>query len=128
MSRFWITASKTADFILESLGRMYGGEIFVPKIPSMTVKDFIKTCAPDCEIKIIGIRPGEKIHEVLLTPEEARHSLEFDDKYIIFPENEELLKMDKYHVGKKISNDFIYISNVNERWINENELRAMLDL
>jgi UDP-N-acetylglucosamine 4,6-dehydratase len=126
MSRFWITVSQTADFILQSLESMRGGEIFVPKLPSMTVKDFIKTCAPDCEVRVTGIRPGEKIHEILLTPEEARHSREFEDKYIILPEDNDILSRDAYLDGKDLDHNFIYISNKNDVWISSEQLLKLL--
>jgi len=127
MSRFWITVLQTTNFVLESLGSMYGGEIFVPKIPSMTVKDFIKTCAPDSEICVTGIRPGEKIHEILLTPEEARHSLNFDDKFIILPENVEILDSSVYPEGGNLEDDFIYASDKNDDWISSEQLLELLD-
>ena len=82
MTRFWITLEQAVDFVLDSLGRMGGGEVFVPKIPSMRVTDIAEALAPDAEHRIIGIRPGEKLHEVLLTEDEARHSLETDDGFV----------------------------------------------
>lgn len=126
MSRFWVTVKQTSDFILDSLEKMHGGEIFVPKLPSMTVKDFIKTCAPECEIYVTGIRPGEKIHEILLTPEEARHSVEFDDKYIILPEHSDILDKEKYMNGRDLQDNFIYISHTNELWITSEKLLELL--
>ncbi len=128
MTRFWISVPQCIDFILESLRDMKRGEIFVPKIPSMKVKDFILACAPDCKIKVVGIRPGEKIHEILLTPEEARHSLEFKDKYIIFPEYKDILEIDKYSDGIKLDDNFIYISNENDNWIDKDKVRQMVGL
>jgi UDP-N-acetylglucosamine 4,6-dehydratase len=127
MSRFWVTAGKSVDYILKTLIHMKGGEIFVPKLPSMTIKDFIKTCAPNCEIVITGMRPGERIHEVLLTSEEARHSLEFDDSYIIFPENSKILDNKEYSFGKSIDEDFVYASNKNDNWISSENLLEMLE-
>ncbi|MDP2684167.1 MAG: SDR family NAD(P)-dependent oxidoreductase [bacterium] len=127
MSRFWITASQATAFIMESLGSMHGGEIFVPKIPSMTVKNFITTCAPDSDICVTGIRPGEKIHEILLTPEEARHSLEFDDKFIILPENDGLLDKFLHLEGSNLDHNFIYASDKNEDWISPEKLLELLE-
>src|SRR3989338_1237008 len=89
MTRFWITLEQGVKFVLESLEDMQGGEIFIPKIPSMGIKDLIDVCAPQCELKYIGIRRGEKLHESLITPEEARTTKEFGDYYIIFPDYQE---------------------------------------
>src|SRR5206468_11166324 len=86
MTRFWITLEQAVDFVLDSLGRMGGGEVFVPKIPSMRVTDIAQALAPDAEHRIIGIRPGEKLHEVLLTEDEARHTLDTNNSFVILPE------------------------------------------
>ena len=85
MTRFWITLDQGADLVLMALEKMHGGEIFVPKIPSMLIKDFITTIAPDCKLIVTGIRPGEKLHEVLITLEEARHAKEYDKHFVILP-------------------------------------------
>jgi UDP-N-acetylglucosamine 4,6-dehydratase len=86
MTRFWITLEQAVDFVTDCLGKMRGGETFVPKIPSMRVADMAEALAPDAEYKIIGIRPGEKLHEVLLTEDESRHSVETDTGFVIVPE------------------------------------------
>ena len=85
MTRFWITLEQGVAFVIKCIEMMHGGEIFVPKIPSMPIMDLAKAIAPKCEITFTGIRPGEKLHEVLISEEEARHSLEFDDMYIVKP-------------------------------------------
>jgi UDP-N-acetylglucosamine 4,6-dehydratase/5-epimerase len=87
MTRFWITLEQAVDFVLDSVARMGGGEIFIPKIPSMRVIDIAAALAPDAEHRIVGIRPGEKLHEVLLTEDEARHSLETEDSLVVTPEH-----------------------------------------
>ena len=86
MTRFWITLDQAVDFVLDCLGRMGGGEVFVPKIPSMRIADMAEALAPDAEQRIIGIRPGEKLHEVMLTEDESRHAVETDWGYVIVPE------------------------------------------
>ena len=86
MTRFWITLDQAVDFVLGCLDAMGGGEVFVPKIPSMRVTDMAEAIAPDAERRIIGIRPGEKLHEMLVTEDESRHSYELDDRYVILPE------------------------------------------
>ena len=86
MTRFWITLEQGVRFVLKCLDLAEGGELFVPKIPSMKLIDLADAIAPGCRHEIIGIRPGEKIHEVLVTEDDARHTLEFDDYFIIEPE------------------------------------------
>ena len=86
MTRFWITLEQAVDFVLDVLDRMGGGETFVPRIPSMRVTDIAEALAPDCERKLIGIRPGEKLHEVLVTEDESRHAVEADFGFVIIPE------------------------------------------
>jgi UDP-N-acetylglucosamine 4,6-dehydratase len=85
MTRFWIWLKQGVDFVIDCLGRMNGGELFVPKIPSSRVVDLARTIAPDCEIEYVGIRPGEKLHEVMIPREDARRAYEFDDHYVIAP-------------------------------------------
>ena len=85
MTRFWITLDQGVEFVLQSLDRMWGGEIFVPKIPSMNIVDLAAAIAPECETEIVGIRSGEKLHEVMVPVDDARNTLEFDDHYTILP-------------------------------------------
>ena len=85
MTRFWITLQQGVDFVLSSLALMRGGEIFVPKIPSMKIIDLAKAMAPGWRIEIVGIRPGEKLHEMMITADDARSTLELDDRYVIEP-------------------------------------------
>jgi UDP-N-acetylglucosamine 4,6-dehydratase len=85
MTRFWITLDHGVKFVIHCIENMHGGEIFVPKIPSMTLLEMAKSVAPSCEVDYIGIRAGEKLHEVLLSEDEARNALEVDEMYIIQP-------------------------------------------
>ncbi len=85
MTRFWLTLDQGVRFVVSSIEQMHGGEIFVPKIPSMRLVDLAETIAPGCEIDTIGIRPGEKLHEVLVSEDEARNTLEVEDRYVIQP-------------------------------------------
>ena len=85
MTRFWITLEQGVEFVLNCLARMQGGEVFVPKIPSMNIMDLVDAIAPDCEVKFTGVRPGEKIHELLVSSDESRQALEFPDMYLIQP-------------------------------------------
>ena len=85
MTRFWITLQQGVDFVLQNFGRMYGGEIFVPKIPSIRITDLAKAMAPDLPMRIVGIRPGEKVHEVMCPADDSHLTLEFADHYVICP-------------------------------------------
>jgi UDP-N-acetylglucosamine 4,6-dehydratase len=85
MTRFWITLQQGVEFVLTNFGRMYGGEIFVPKIPSMRIVDLATAMAPDLPVRIVGIRPGEKVHEIMCPADDSHLTLEFDDHYVICP-------------------------------------------
>jgi UDP-N-acetylglucosamine 4,6-dehydratase len=125
MTRFWITLDQGARFVLSCLDRMQGGEIFVPKIPSMRLVDLARAVAPECEQQIIGIRPGEKLHEVMITEDDARHTLEFDDYYIIEPEFPWWSR--KKAAGRPVPDGFIYHSGQNDWWLTPGELVKMLE-
>jgi UDP-N-acetylglucosamine 4,6-dehydratase/5-epimerase len=124
MTRFWITLDQAVDFVLNSLDRMGGGEIFVPKIPSMRVTDIANAIAPQAEHRIIGIRPGEKLHEVLLTEDESRHSLEVDDGFVILPEHASWPLRD-VEGGMPLTAGFRYSSDQNDNWLDVTQLTAM---
>ena len=112
MTRFWITLDQGVRFVLESIEAMSSGEIFVPKIPSMNIMDLSKALAPDCRVEFIGIRPGEKIHEVLVSEEEARHAIELKDRFVILPL--QTIQVSKsWPEGKALPNGFQYTSENN---------------
>ncbi len=126
MTRFWITLDQGVQFVLDNLKRMHGGEIFVPKIPSMKVMDLARAIAPECEIEIMGIRPGEKLHEAMIMEDDARHTVEFDDYYIIQPEFPWWSK--KYaEGGKALPDGFAYTSDNNNDWLTVEELRKLAE-
>jgi len=126
MTRFWITLEQGVHFVLDSLNRMNGGEVFIPKIPSMKVIDLAKAIAPECDIKIVGIRPGEKLHEAMIMEDDARHTLEFDDYYVIQPEFPWWSK--QYAVGgKELSDGFSYTSDKNEDWLTVEQLQLLAE-
>jgi UDP-N-acetylglucosamine 4,6-dehydratase len=125
MTRFWITLDKGVQFVLDSLERMHGGEIFVPKIPSTTITDLAKAIAPECEIKIIGIRPGEKLHESMITRDDARHTLEYPTHYVIYPEINMSENDDKL-MGKKLFEGFEYSSDNNTEWLSVEEIKQLI--
>lgn len=124
MTRFWITLDQGVQFVLESLKRMQGGEIFIPKIPSMSIMDLAKAIGPECEIEIVGIRPGEKLHEVMITEDDARHTFEFDDYYTIVPEF--TWWGSTIEKGKPVPDGFVYSSKTNTKWLSVDELKQMI--
>lgn len=126
MTRFWITLDQAIKLVVDALDHMQGGEIFLPKIPSMKIMDLTKAIAPECEIDIIGIRPGEKIHEVLITEEEGRQAIEYNGIYIILP-NYSWWNRKNYTKGKKLPKGFTYVSNTNLDWLSINDLKVIID-
>lgn len=126
MTRFWMTLDQGVAFVLGMLGKMRGGEIFVPKIPSMKVKDMITHLAPECSLKIIGIRPGEKLHEVLITPEEARHTQEFDDHFVVLPLHD-WWDAEAYSEGRPLPERFYFGSETNTQWLDRETLMRFVD-
>jgi UDP-N-acetylglucosamine 4,6-dehydratase/5-epimerase len=122
MSRFWTTLEEGVYFVIKSIELMKGGEIFIPKIPSMRIIDLAEAIAPKAIKKIIGIRAGEKLHEILLTKEEARHSKEFDDYFIIEPERS-FWNIERFSEGNDLSYGFEYTSNNNGKWLTKDEMK-----
>jgi UDP-N-acetylglucosamine 4,6-dehydratase len=125
MTRYWMTLQQAVDFVINCLGRMRGGEIFVPKLPSMRVRDIADALAPDCEREIIGIRPGEKVHEVLLTEDESRHASAFDDYFAILPAFP--FWQVEFERGDELPPGFRYTSDQNDEWLSSDEIRAMAE-
>jgi len=125
MTRFWITLDQGVQFVIDNLERMYGGEIFVPKIPSMKVTDLAKAIAPECEMEVIGIRPGEKLHEAMIMEDDARHTLEFDDYYVIQPELA-WFAQEQLNAGKALPDGFAYTSDNNTEWLTVEQLRQLI--
>jgi len=125
MTRFWITLEQGVRFVIDTIERMKGGEVFVPKIPSMKVTDLADAIAPGLERKIIGIRPGEKIHETLITSDESRHAQEFDNYYVIEPEFP-FWQTDDQKARKSLPQAFTYTSANNSRWLSQEELKGMM--
>jgi UDP-N-acetylglucosamine 4,6-dehydratase len=128
MTRFWITLQQGVDFVLDCLTQMQGGEIFVPKIPSMNIMDLARALCPECEIQSVGIRPGEKLHEVMVPEDDARHSLELPDRYIILPAFQwRRVDYARAYPGSKPCPDrFCYSSDTNERWLTAEELGRLV--
>lgn len=125
MTRFWITLEQGVEFVIKSIERMDGGEVFVPKIPSMKIMDLANLIAPNAQKEIIGIRPGEKIHEDLITKEEARHTKEYNDYFIIEPEFS-FWQYNEEKGGKPLADGFKYTSDTNKQWLTEEDLKKII--
>jgi UDP-N-acetylglucosamine 4,6-dehydratase len=128
MTRFWITLGQGVQFVLDSLQRMHGGEIFVPKIPSMKVTEVAQVVAPECRTEIIGIRPGEKLHEIMVTQDDAINTVEFDSYYAIQPGVDwwDSKKYIEAAGGRPVAEDFHYSSDTNKEWMSRDQLKALL--
>ncbi|MBI5454895.1 MAG: UDP-N-acetylglucosamine 4,6-dehydratase (inverting) [Deltaproteobacteria bacterium] len=125
MTRFWITLDQGADLVLSSLDKMKGGEIFVPKIPSAGMMDVARAIAPECATKVVGIRPGEKLHETLISEDDGRHTLEYETHYVIQPQfswwGEE-----RKNGGKPVAEGFSYSSDNNKEVLNILQIKNII--
>jgi UDP-N-acetylglucosamine 4,6-dehydratase len=126
MTRFWITLEQGVQLVIHALETMHGGEVFVPKIPSMRIMDLARLIGPDCNIQDIGIRPGEKIHEALITEDEARHTLEYPERFVIEPEFH-WWNFENWKNGKRLPEGFRYTSENNSVWLTDDQLQEMVD-
>lgn len=130
MTRFWITLEQAVEFVFNAAHLMVGGETFIPRLPSMGIMDLVKVIAPECEVQITGIRPGEKLHEILISEDEARHTVELKDLLVILPEyawwDSRHKETSAYADGKPLAEGTCYASNTNDWWLTQDELRAMV--
>jgi UDP-N-acetylglucosamine 4,6-dehydratase len=124
MTRFWITLPQAVQFVMDAFDRMHGGELYVPRIPSMRITDLAKVILPDAEVEVIGIRPGEKLHEALLTEDEARHGWETDTGYTIMPEHA-FIPVNPSPGDRPLPDGFRYTSDANDSWLGADDLRMM---
>ena len=125
MTRFWITLGQAVRFVVDSFDRLVGGELFIPKIPSTTVVDLARAIAPDAELIDVGIRPGEKLHEEMISEDDARRGQEFDDYYVITPVLD-YWEIAEFQKGDALREGFIYRSDTNDMWLGVEELRQLL--
>jgi UDP-N-acetylglucosamine 4,6-dehydratase len=125
MTRFWITLPQAVDFVLTCMDLVQGGETFVPKIPSMRVTDIADALAPGVKRRVVGIRPGEKLHEVMVTEDEARHAYDLGDRYMILPQHAFWPRSDPD--GDRLPDGFRYSSDNNDRWVTHQELVEMAE-
>ncbi len=126
MTRFWLTIEQGVYFVIKCIDIMQGGEVFVPKIPSMRVMELARAVAPKCKIEYVGIRPGEKLHETLISIDEARRGVEFDDMFIIQPAQHRWKVIVREKEGKELPDGFVYTSDRNDRWLTLEELGKMI--
>ncbi|MDH5545522.1 MAG: UDP-N-acetylglucosamine 4,6-dehydratase (inverting) [Gammaproteobacteria bacterium] len=130
MTRFWISLDEAVEFVLDCMTGMEGGEIFVPKIPSVRITDLAHAVAPECELNVVGIRPGEKLHEVMVARDDARYTIELQDRFIIYPTYIDPKNERKEKAARKggtcCPNGFEYSSEKNEDWLDVDQLRRMI--
>lgn len=126
MTRFWITLDQSVFFVLESLKRMKGGEIFVPRIPSMKIADLAKAIGPKCKLEVVGIRPGEKIHETLISEDEARNAVMFKDCFVV-QSDANLRKELSKGKGRFCPEGFLYSSSNNDDWLSVLDLKKLIE-
>ncbi len=126
MTRFWLSLEQGVRFVINCIEQMEGGEVFVPKIPSMKVVDLAKAIAPRADIDIIGIRPGEKLHEVLIAEDEARHTVELDRMFVVQPAEAIWFGYSWQTRGKMLEDGFRYSSDNNMEWLDVDGIRKFV--
>jgi UDP-N-acetylglucosamine 4,6-dehydratase len=126
MTRFWITLEQGVRFVIDCLSKAQGGELFVPKIPSMRIVDLARVIAPNARREIVGIRPGEKLHEVMVPEDVARHTIELADRFVILPLFGSTRTDEWKKRGKACTEGFRYSSDTNDRWVTAEELSQMI--
>ena len=124
MTRFWITLPQAVEFVIDSFEAMDGGELYVPRIPSMKVTDLAEAIAPGAELVEVGIRPGEKLHEEMISPEDARRTIRQADRYVVGPTLAEWTYAEPR--GEQVADGFSYTSDTNDRWLTVDDIRQML--
>jgi UDP-N-acetylglucosamine 4,6-dehydratase len=126
MTRFWLTLEQGVYFVIGCIEKMHGGEVFVPKIPSMKIIDLAKAIAPGTDLEIVGIRPGEKLHEVLISEDESRSTVEMEDMYVVQPSANAWFGHDWQPGGKALPAGFRFGSDNNPHWLNVEQIREMV--
>ncbi len=126
MTRFWISLEQGVQFVMNCAEVMHGGEVFVPKIPSMKVSDLARVIAPNAVVQEVGIRPGEKLHEVLISDDEARSTIEMEDMFVVQPPNAPWFGRAWEQRGKTLPDGFRYASDNNPIWMDDEQIKAMI--
>ncbi len=127
MTRFWISLDQGVRFVIRCIEQMHGGEVFVPKIPSMKMVELAKAIAPDADIRIIGIRPGEKLHEVLISEDEARTTVELEDMYVVQPAAALWFGHHWSEIGEPLPEGYHYASDNNTEWLSMDEIHEIVE-
>ncbi len=126
MTRFWLTLEQGVRFVIRCVEQMHGGEVFVPKIPSTRIADLAKIIAPEAELEVIGIRPGEKLHEVLINEDEARSTVELEDMFVVQPTAALWFGRDWQDQGRLLEDGFRYASETNPDWLTVDQMRELV--
>ena len=126
MTRFWLSLDQGVRFVISNVERMHGGEVFVPKIPSTKIIDLARVVAPDSEIEVIGIRPGEKLHEMMISRDESRSTIELDDMYVVEPQGALWFRYDWAAEGKRVPDGFKYTSDKNSVWLTPEQIKLLI--
>lgn len=126
MTRFWLTLEQGVRFVIRCIEQMSGGEVFVPKIPSTRIVDLAKAIAPEAKLEVVGIRPGEKLHEVLVHEDEARSTVELDDMFVVQPATELWFARRWQDKGRPLPDGFRYASDTNPQWLSLEDIRKMV--
>lgn len=124
MTRFWITLDQAVKFVDEAFAEMNGGELFVPRIPSMKITDLVAAIAPNSKIKEVGIRPGEKLHEEMISPDDSRRAVKQKTKFILSPTSSEWAYVEPN--GEKLPEGFSYRSDTNDQWLTQSEIKNFI--
>jgi len=127
MTRFWLSLEQGVRFTIRCIEQMEGGEVFVPKIPSMRVVELARAMAPESRVEVIGIRPGEKLHEVLVSEDEARHTVELDDMFVVQPAEALWFGYAWSGRGRPLPEGFRYASDTNDRWLTADEMKRLVE-
>ena len=126
MTRFWLTLEQGVRFVIRCIEQMHGGEVFVPKIPSTKIVDLARAIAPQAQMEVVGIRPGEKLHEVLISEDEARSTVELDDMYVVQPTGTYWFGHEWQDCGQTLQDGFCYASNTNPEWLDTEQIRKIV--
>ena len=127
MTRFWLSLDQGVRFTIRCIEQMEGGEVFVPKIPSMSIADLAQAIAPEAQVEHIGIRPGEKLHEVLVSVDEARHTVELDDMFVVEPPGTLWFGHSWQEKGQSLSEGFQYASDTNDQWMTPEQILELVE-
>jgi UDP-N-acetylglucosamine 4,6-dehydratase len=125
MTRFWITLGQAVEFVRASITAMRGGEVFVPKLPSVRIRELVSAIAPETPVEVVGIRPGEKLHEVLVTEHESRHTRDYGNHYVVLPE-QTWWSAQPSDAGHPLTDGFSYSSDRNDQWLERTDILKLL--